>query len=499
MFYICNLIIFLTHSLLLHKYLHVYQLKSYNTVRYLRYFKNKKSCFLVFCLVFYFIVILINSAWLKLIIYTIFYILNLIFVKNFIKSEKTPLKFTKKLIRINILSILILSIMCLYKYAFLIIIILTPLVPILANTINIYDKLKAKIFISSARKKIKNSYVKIIAITGSNGKTSVKNILDKMLSKNYIVQATPASYNTPLGIAKFINEELKFSTEYLILEYGARRKGDIKKLCKLYGADYGIITTIAPQHLETFKSIENIFLEKNYLAKFLKNKPCIFNVDNLYCLRGFSNKTGNKTSCSIFSSANVCATDFMFKNFKMEFNLNINSLSKNVSTNLLGEHNVSNICLAAALANNLYISQDDIISTISNLTPTPHRLNLIKSHINILDDSFNCSPASAKQALNILKEMPNKKMVVTPGIIEGGKSQYSINFNLGKNLAEFDYCIIVGETNKKALTEGIKNAGLSNTCIVKHAQSLEHAKQYFALLKNSDSLLLLNDLPDDYN
>lgn len=498
LFYICNIIIFFTNSILLNKYLHAYQLKSYNSTRYFRYFKNKKSSFLALCLIFYFLVLLIKPIRINLLIYTIFYVLNLFYIKNFIKSKKTPLKFTKKLIRIEILSILILSILCLYKFAFLIIIAISPIIPIIANLINIYDKIKAKHFIHIAQKKLKTSYAQIIVITGSNGKTSVKNILCKMLSKKYNVQATPASYNTPLGIAKFINEELKFSTEFLILEYGARRRGDIKKLCKLYGADFGIITTIAPQHLETFKTCENVYLEKTYLSKFLKNKQCVFNIDNIYCLREYTNKTGNKLACSINFTTNTFASNIKFEDFKMKFNLYINSHSATAHTKLLGDHNVSNICLAACLANYLDISADDIISTISSLKPTPHRLELIQTHINILDDSYNCSSLSAKQALNILEKMPNKKMVATPGIIEGGKSQYLINYEIGTNLAKFDYCIIIGETNRKAITDGIKNAGLT-TCIVKQAKSLDEAKEYFALLKNNDSLLLLNDLPDDYN
>ena len=97
-----------------------------------------------------------------------------------------------------------------------------------------------------------------------------------MLLSTYKVQATPMSYNTPLGISKFINEQLNFDTEFLILEYGARRKKDIQKLCKIFGADYGIITTVSPQHLQTFKSVENIFKTKSELANFLRFKTCVF-------------------------------------------------------------------------------------------------------------------------------------------------------------------------------------------------------------------------------
>ncbi len=495
--YILNLVLFFTNSILLYKYLHVYQLKSYRAIRYFRYFKHKKSLFFVICLIFYIIELFINSLLTKIIFNYIFYVLNLFFIKNLIKSKKTPLKYTKKLIRIEILSILILSIMSFYKDGFLLMMFITPLLPVIANSINFYDKIKSHHFISTAQKKLKNSQTKIIAITGSNGKTSVKNILEKMLSTKFNTQATPASYNTPLGIAKFINEQLKFSTDYLILEYGARKRGDIKKLCKLYGADYGIITSIAPQHLETFKSIENIFLEKSYLSHFLQNKPCVFNMDNLYVLRAYHDKTEQKFGISITAEADIYANYLQFQNFQMNFCLNLNGEKFILNTSLLGEHNITNICLASALAQHLGIDINNIARTIENLQPTPHRLQLLQSHINILDDSYNCSPASAQQALKILKQMPNKKMIVTPGIIEGGKRQFDINFKLGELIADFDYCIIVGETNKEALKSGLKNAGKS--CIIKYVKNLEQAKQHFGLLSPNDTLLLLNDLPDDYN
>ncbi|MBQ8615182.1 MAG: UDP-N-acetylmuramoyl-tripeptide--D-alanyl-D-alanine ligase, partial [Clostridia bacterium] len=143
-------------------------------------------------------------------------------MKNLIKSSKTPLKFTGKLSRLYIISIFVLLGLCFYKYAFCLIFVATFLCPIISNTINMYDKIRNKMFIKKAQKKLKNSYTQVIAITGSNGKTSVKNILLEVLSTEHKVQATPASYNTPIGIAKFINESLEKDTEFLILEYGAR-------------------------------------------------------------------------------------------------------------------------------------------------------------------------------------------------------------------------------------------------------------------------------------
>ena len=152
--------------------------------------------------------------------------------------------------------------------------------------------------------------------------------------------------------------------------------------------------------------------------------------------------------------------------------------------------------LASALAINLGISIDNIKFVISNLKPIPHRLEHIKGAINILDDSYNCSLSSAKEAIEVLSFCENKKMIVTPGIIEAGKNQFEINFQLGELISKSDMIVIVGKTNKQALTKGIISANPAKKILF--ANTLDDAKQYFKLLNQNDTLLLLNDLPDDY-
>jgi len=479
------------------KYLHIYQLKDYKFLRFFNFFINFRLFYPIFCLFLLIFQIFFKNLIFILISNSILLIVNFIFNFNLIASNKTPLKITNKIKRLYLISILILvSILPFYFCVPLSNFLLILLAPT-SNLFNLYDKIKNKKFMKSAQQKLKNVGCKIIAITGSNGKTSVKNILYEMLISTYKVQATPMSYNTPLGISKFINEQLNFDTEFLILEYGARHKNDIEKLCKIFGADYGIITTVSPQHLQTFKSVENVFLTKQKLATFLKFKPCIFNLDNLYTLRMFYNKENIKTASSIFIKTSVYAKDIYIKNFKTHFTLNIENCSYKLSTNLLGEHNISNITLACAMAKKLGVANNKIIKTIKNLKPTPHRLEYIKGNINILDDSYNCSISSAKQAIKVLNQCQNKKIIATPGIIEGGKNQYSLNFTLGTLCNNLDKCIIIGETNKLAITSGLNSKNYNPKNII-FCKTLEEAKTEFSKLNTGDTLLLLNDLPDDY-
>ncbi len=498
--YILNYLLFLTNSIFIFKYLHIYQLKNYNFKRYLRFFFNFKSIFIVFSLFLWVFEFLFKNLLIISILKILFYVLYLFYLKNLIKGSKTPLKFTKKMSRISVLSIFILFLESLLSNSFFLSIATIAFIPLIANSLNIYDKIMNHHYIKTAIAKIKNHKAKIIAITGSNGKTSVKNFLQKILSSKFIVQATPESFNTPLGIASFINKELNKNTELLILEYGARRKNDIKKLCRLYGADYGIITTVSHQHIESFKTIENIFNAKQQLANHLQGRPCIFNIDNLYTKRMYAQKQGEKFSVSINQQADIFASNIKIEDFKTKFNLTIFKETHSIETNLLGRHNILNICLATAIAKQLGIDTNTIINTIEDLQPVNHRLQLIKTHINILDDSYNCSPASAKEALWVLSQFSGKKMIATPGIIECGKEKYNINFNLGKQMAFCNYCIIVGNENKQAIIDGIKKE-IENTNLqpqIIFANTLDDAKQYFSNLKPNDTLLLLNDLPDDY-
>lgn len=496
-YYLFNLIILVISSIFLKKVLHVYQLKDYNNVRYLRYFINKKILFIFFSLTIYIFEIIFKNLLFYSIFNSIILIFNIIYYKNLIKSSKTPLKFTNKIKRLYFLSFFILLLLSFYKYSFCIFPIVSLFCPVLSNIINVYDKIKNQLFIYKARGKLKSNKIKIIAVTGSNGKTSVKNILKEMLSTQFKTQATPASFNTPLGISKFINEQLEADCRFLILEYGARHKNDIKKLCKLFGADYGIVTTISPQHIETFKHIENIIYAKNQLPNYLDNKLCIFNIDNIYNKRLYDLKSGNKISTSIYSNANVFATNIEIINKKTTFELHVKNKTYSIQTNLLGRHHVSNICLAVALAIELGINIYNILSAISNLKPTEHRLALLETHINILDDTYNCSPTSASEALWVLKSFTGKKMIATPGIVECGKQAYPANFNLGKNMSFCDWCIVVGEHNKKAILDGLKSQNYYDKNII-CVNSLDDAKKHFLKLKQDDTLLLLNDLPDDY-
>ncbi len=134
-----------------------------------------------------------------------------------------------------------------------------------------------------------------IGITGSYGKTSCKFILGTILSEQFNVLVPPSSYNTPMGLTRVVREQLERSHEVFIAEMGARYQGDIKELCSLVHPQYGLLTWVGPQHLETMGSIENIAKTKYELIEGLQeNGTAFFPADNAICLKMYHQTTHEK-------------------------------------------------------------------------------------------------------------------------------------------------------------------------------------------------------------
>ncbi|MDE6274867.1 MAG: hypothetical protein K2L87_07480, partial [Clostridiales bacterium] len=137
------------------------------------------------------------------------------------------------------------------------------------NIVKIYDVPRNRRFMNKAAKALVESKCIKIGITGSFGKTSVKNMANTILSEKFKVIAPEASFNTPIGIARTVSEK-GLDCDVFLAEMGARRLGDIKDLCKMVNPEYGVITGICSQHLETFGTVENIVTEKGVLAAYCK-------------------------------------------------------------------------------------------------------------------------------------------------------------------------------------------------------------------------------------
>lgn len=498
--YVINLIILLVF------YMHMFQLNSYFNIKHLNWLKNNYKKIIIQELFIIFTIPLIIAKKNYILIISAF-ILAISIIYNFPKKKsKVKFNITNRVKRMFFAEIIIILTLSFNKISINILFILNIISPIMCIIVNIIsypiEYLIKKRYVIKAKKKLEEiPNLTIIGITGSYGKTSVKNDLYTILSKKYNVLVTPKNYNTTLGVVKTILEELSPIHEVFLCEMGATKIGDIKEICKIVNPNIGIITAIAPQHIQSFKNIKNVIKTKFELAEAVENNNGIMflNYNNEYIkdqkvnskviTYGTENENLDYYANRIVNSQN--GLEFYINNSKIKFN-----------TKLLGKHNVENITASIAVANHLGITFEQLQYLVENLKTIPHRLELINNgNITILDDSYNSNPISSKAALTTLKEFSGIKAIITPGLIELGKKQNEYNKELGNNIANVcDYVFIVGKENKQDILNGLieKNFNEEN---IKQVNTPQQAMQQIINISNKKQVTILieNDLPDNYN
>jgi len=323
--------------------------------------------------------------------------------------------------------------------------------------------------------------LKIIAITGSYGKTSMKNFVADILSNHYKVYATPRSVNTLAGIIKDINENLPSYVDYYIVEAGARSSGDILEITNLLQQTYGVVGKVGEAHIEYFESIQNTimtkleilqspFLKKAFIQKELKkNEHIPKNMNIVYYPKDIRAKKATLDG--------------------VEFELNIGDKWYLIKAPVLGSINIENIALAIDIALEVGISIEQIIEDISHLKSVEHRLQKIEAGGKIIiDDSYNGNFEGISSAIELAKQHNGKKVIVTPGLVE---SNDELNIKIAKQINEtFDIAIITGELNSKLYSTYIKSP---QKILLKEKDLLQNILASHT--KSGDLILFANDAP----
>lgn len=297
--------------------------------------------------------------------------------------------------------------------------------------------------------------LKIIGITGSYGKTSVKEILYQILSdsgKNTV--KTIANGNTLPALISIILNKISENTEFFIVEAGAYKKGEIKKMMSIAKPEYAIITSVSNQHLDLFGSIENIFAAKYELIESLKpNGKSLFNGDSENSLKMFNITKGNKYLCSEQKNKYFQISDIDIQTDKTKFSLTIDSKKYNFVSNILGHGNIMNLSLAISMAIILDIPIDKIQKSITNIKTIPQTLTKYSGINNsiIIADNYSTNEYGFYNALDYISKYKSKKFIITPGIIELGNQTQKVHKNLATIIKKMDGFVIL--TNKLAYNE----------------------------------------------
>lgn len=367
------------------------------------------------------------------------------------------------------------------------------------------EKLVSEMYFRDAQKKLaqRPDIIKI-GITGSYGKTSVKFILGTILQEKYQTLITPSSFNTPMGVTKIIRERLTPATQVFVAEMGARHVGDIKELCRLVHPRYGVLTSVGPQHLDTFHTLERIKNTKYELMDAIpQDGCCFFPDDGAICRELYDRTEKEKRLCALRQNldADVWASDVTVSENGSSFILHTCTEEVACQTRLLGAHNIQNILLAATVALHLGLTMKQVARGISRLQPVEHRLQLIPSKgITVIDDAFNSNPNGAKAAVKVLGAFHTRRIIITPGMVELGDKEAEFNREFGREICgNADIAILVGKKHTQPIAQGLREGGFpeENLHIV---SSLDEATALLGQLGQAgDVALFENDLPDHYS
>jgi UDP-N-acetylmuramoyl-tripeptide--D-alanyl-D-alanine ligase len=371
-------------------------------------------------------------------------------------------------------------------------------------------------FVKQARAVMQAVRPKVIGITGSYGKTTTKNFLRDILNGRYKTYATPKSYNTMMGVSMAINNDLAddYSIEYFISEMGAYIPGEIARLCDLTPPDIGVIIEVGPQHLERFGSLENIAIAKYELIKAVpKDGLGVFNWDNPYIrdmlARGYPDKriAVSKTLTpdeAKGQGVRFVATDVQHGLEGLRFTLHDTQTgaSEALQTPVVGEHNVVNLLLAAAVAVHEGMTLRDVALRARSLQPAESRLvrQTTEAGITIINDAYSANPVGVVSALKVLgMHTGGRRVLITPGMVELANLHEQENKRLGQIATQYATDIIlVGAVQTQPIRDGVLSGGFPT----ERLQVVEHLSEavawYQQHLRSGDTVLFLNDLPDTY-
>lgn len=424
------------------------------------------------------------------------------FIKNI--SHKKKLVYTFKIKLLLILSftlsffVFFTTLLIFNNYFFSFLLTLVTLtqfyLPLIISELVLYpfEFLLIRIVIFKTRNKIKSiKNLKVIGVTGSYGKTSVKELLYQLAKDKYKTLKTPESYNTILGISKVVDYELDDSYELFICEMAAYHKNDIKRLCKIVSPQYGILTGITTQHLERFGNLENIVNTKFELYDFIPNKNnIVLNLNDI-------NVSSEIKRRDVYDSKSYLNySNIKFSKEGSNFDLLYGGKKYKISTNLFGFSTIENLIGAMTMALKIGVKMEDILGKIQELTPVANRFVLRNCNTStIVDNTFSSNEESFNEMVKTAKNIKGTKVLITPGLVELGNKEIIINSKIGKLTNNvFDKTILVGINNRtKAFAKYLKN----NPKFIP-----DDRKHYFEkiddLSKKYDWIFLENDITENY-
>lgn len=463
----------------------LWQVKEYRLDRLLVHFKEttqgRKIFFSplfisnLFAIALYSVVVVSDSfTFLYQLLITFMFVLGgILFIIEIGKfSFKRPVLTTKALI-VSLSSIFVLSLLYAqplvdeYLWLLLISLLIPFFIAFFVGLLSFPSEIITDIYMLRAKKKLdRHKKIRVIAVSGSYGKSSTKEYLAHVLSSEFSVVNTPLSNNTPLAIAKTILNKINDTTEIFIVEIGSYKKGEIAKICQMLHPDITITTSVSDQHLSLFGSIEKVLeTESELLHAMSKNGLALFNANSplVYKLAEKTQKKklfyGTETAKNK-SKISILGKDIQAKKQEISFSVKLGKISYTFSTSLLGVHSVENILPGILIAHKLGLEMSVIRKAVASLQPLPKTMRrvVLQNNITVVDDTFNASPESVFSALSYMNLYNKKKFFVMAPLIELGKNAKERHREIGESLGICTKVFVLNKNYYKQIKEGLNKS-----------------------------------------
>ncbi|MBR2518162.1 MAG: UDP-N-acetylmuramoyl-tripeptide--D-alanyl-D-alanine ligase [Selenomonadaceae bacterium] len=334
--------------------------------------------------------------------------------------------------------------------------------------------------------------VPIIAVTGSNGKTTTKDLTAAALTLFGHVLKTSANFNNEVGVPMTLLA-LDETHRVGVVEIGMRGLGQIETLAKVVKPTIGIVTNVNETHIELLGSIENIAKAKSELVRAIPaGGTVILNADdpNVSAMKNFVADGVKVITYGLENPADLTAGEIVIGSVSTEFILRYNGYEYDFEIPMLGRHNVSNALAAIAAGIALGLSVDETQQGISTLMTTKMRYEVIRRDgLTIVNDAYNASPASMRVAIRTTAEIyDGRKFAVLGDMLELGEISKRVHREVGAELVEnkFDTLITIGGLGK-FIADGARDAGMKNVYAVDSHD--EAAQKILELVEEGDTIL----------
>ncbi len=356
-------------------------------------------------------------------------------------------------------------------------------------------------YVKSAVAKLERIRPTIVAVTGSYGKTSTKGYIAHLVGAYKSTLPSPHSYNNRAGLARTVNEHLSVGTEVLVAEMGAYGPGEIAALCEWLPPEIAVITAVGPAHLERFKTLERTLSAKAEIAE--RAAVVVLNVDDvrLSALADSLRATGKRL---IAASGTDRDADVAVVALPEGLELLVSGRRVGTASLSAGDRppSLTNAASAAAVALELGIPAEAVLARLICLPSPPNRLQRYAAEggYTVLDDTFNSNPVGARLALARLAAEGGggRRVVVTPGMVELGRSQFDENAAFAE--AASALCtdlLVVARTNRRALLAGGAHRP-GGAAVITFSRLDEAVAWVRDHLGPGDAVLYENDLPDHF-